>query len=308
MTFNVENLFDDVSQGSEYPEYDPDSGDWNSDAYLGKLAAVSAAVKKAPVTPDVILFQEVENSGVLKDLADDFLISFSYNFSAAPIAEGSAAQTGVLSRWPVVSLMTHKPGGSEGERNILEIRLDLDDTALIIFNNHWKSRRGGVEETEDARRRSAESLKFRMEELQITEPDTPFILAGDFNEDPWDTDRPYPVALGEYNAALPPVLTVPAVDAGLFGETGDEESLLAGSFWSLCESEGSYWYSGAWERIDSLFWSQHLQNGDGWEVTEAVRVDDSFLLNEYGCPDAFNADTLEGCSDHLPLVIVLEKR
>ena len=80
MSYNTQNLFDDVSQGLEYPEYDPDNGDWNTDSYLGKLAALGAAVKKSPKTPDIILLQEVENLKVIKALAEDFLVSSGYDF------------------------------------------------------------------------------------------------------------------------------------------------------------------------------------------------------------------------------------
>ncbi len=307
MTYNVQNLFDDVSQGGEYPEYDPDSSDWNSDSYLGKLSALSEAIRKSPETPDIILFQEVENRTVLKHLAEDFLLNAGYDFYAAPVAEGSAAQTGVLSRRPVVSLYTHRPGASEGERNILEIHLDLDGETLVLFNNHWKSRRGGADITEEERRRAAEDLKYRLKMLQETAPDTPYILAGDFNEDPWEDDRAYPPALGVSSETNPPVLRVPGLNPPELLSEECEEALIAGCFWQMSADEGSYCYSGIWERIDNFFWSEHLQDRKGWEIISAIRVDDSLLLNEYGSPAAFDADSLEGFSDHLPLIIILEK-
>ena len=302
MSYNTQNLFDDVSQGLEYPEYDPENGDWTTDSYLGKLAALGAVVKKSPKTPDIILLQEVENLKVIKALAEDFLASSGYGFFAAPPADGAAVQTAVISRRRVISLITHKPGSGERERNILEIRVALDDGELVIFNNHWKSRLGGAVATEEARCRAALCLARRLRELEQTEPETPFILAGDFNEDPWEPGRDYPVALGVNSAENSPVLPVPSMEEG-----SSTPELIAGGFWNIAEGKGSYWYSGSWERIDSFFWSHQLQDCRGWEVSEAVLVDDPLLLNSYGSPLAYNGETLLGYSDHLPLVLLLKK-
>ena len=98
------------------------------------------------------------------------------------------------------------------------------------------------------------------------------------------------------------MLPVPSMEEG-----GSTPELIAGGFWNIVEGKGSYWYSGSWERIDSFFWSQQLQDFRGWEVSEAVLVDDPLLLNSYGSPLAYNGETLLGYSDHLPLVLLLKK-
>jgi len=310
-SYNCQNLFDDVAQGGEYPEYDPSSGDWNNEAYLGKLAALAEAIQKAPEPPDVLLLQEVENRGTLQRLSGDFLPLAGYDFYAAPQAEGAAVQTGVISRIPVEKLLVHRPGGGESERNILEVWLnpETDDRneRIVLMNNHWKSRLGGAELTEPQRLRSALLVRRRIEELNRDCPGINILLAGDFNEDPWEEGREYQVALGiESETAEEPVIRVIDSAEDASGH-GSNPALGLFSFWTGIASGGSYFYGGAWEKIDHFFWTLSLSDGVGWDVADGILVKNPMLLNEYGTPQAYSARTMKGYSDHLPLLLVLEK-
>ncbi|MBQ6905175.1 MAG: hypothetical protein IJQ27_03765, partial [Spirochaetia bacterium] len=40
MSFNVENMFDGIEQGSEYPKYNPKNGNWTERDYMGKLLQI----------------------------------------------------------------------------------------------------------------------------------------------------------------------------------------------------------------------------------------------------------------------------
>ena len=304
LSYNCQNLFDDVRQGGEYPEYDPSSGEWTNETYLGKLAALAAAIQKAPEEPDILLLQEVENSGTLERLSRDFLPLGGYDFHAAPRARGAAVQTGLLSRIPVEKLLVHRPGGSDSERNILEIWLnpegDERGERIVLMNNHWKSRLGGAEATEPQRLRSALLLQRRVEELNRDFAGINILFAGDFNEDPWETGREYPTALGtQEDCVAPPVICVG-------GESAAAQDFYA--FWSEIPEGGSYFYGGTWERIDHFFWNRSLSDGSGWDVAGCILVDDPMLLNEYGTPLAYSGKTMRGYSDHLPLLLVLERR
>jgi endonuclease/exonuclease/phosphatase family metal-dependent hydrolase len=305
LSYNCQNLFDDVDQGTEYSEYDPSSGTWNNETYLGKLAALAEAIRKAPREPDILLLQEVENRGTLERLARDFLPLGGYDFYAAPKTRGAAAQTGIISRVPVENVLVHRPGGNDTERNILEVSIQYGEERIVLLNNHWKSRLGGAEATEPERIRSALLIRRRIEELRETHTGLNIILAGDFNEDPWEEGREYPAALGPGDeAGFPPVLSV--------SQNPPEESAATEarlySFWSEKENGGSYFYGGAWERIDHFFWNRELADGSGWDVAECILIDDPLLLNAYGTPLAYSAKTMTGYSDHLPLLIVLEER
>ena len=66
MSYNVENLFDDVDDGTEYPEYDPGRGSWSSEAFPLRVDTIAEVVRKSvPGGPDILLLQEVENGNAL---------------------------------------------------------------------------------------------------------------------------------------------------------------------------------------------------------------------------------------------------
>ena len=301
MSYNCQNLFDDVDQGTEYAEYDPSSGEWTRDCYLAKLASVAAAVRKAPLKPDLLLLQEIENGAVVQKLCDEFLPFGGYEFIAAPAVDGAAVRTAVASRVPVTDLRVHRPGGGEGERNILEFRIEVEGEAIVCFNNHWKSRLGGEEETEPERIRAARLVLRRLNELWVSEPELPVVIAGDLNEDPFATSPGFPTALA-------PVAAARAADAVLrFMPGGDPERPafpLLRSGWNSGEGNGSYYYAGRWQRIDHFFWNGALEDGRGWEAVRMQVLDDPLLL-ENGIPHSFDAAAMDGYSDHLPLLLEL---
>jgi len=47
MSYNVENLFDDVHNGSEYREFDPGRGTWNAEFFKVRIKSIAEVVRKA---------------------------------------------------------------------------------------------------------------------------------------------------------------------------------------------------------------------------------------------------------------------
>lgn len=303
-SYNMQNLFDDVSQGSEYPEYDPERGEWGREAYAAKLSSMAEIIRRLEPRPDIILVQEVENRAVLMRLAEEYLPLRDYDFTAVPEAEGAAVQTGVLSSLPFRNLLTHRAGGTPGERYILELEFDLEGEELVLFNCHWKSRLGGAEATEAERVLAAKLVARRIEELTRNRADLNVILAGDLNCDPYRPLRGTQPALAAVDStpALAPVIWV--VEPG---EGYPQGSLCLSSGWKGIGAGGSYRYGGLWERIDHLLWNAPLNDGRGWDVVDFELWDAPLALDEWGAPLSFDAEGLTGYSDHLPLIIRLEK-
>jgi len=67
-------------------------------------------------------------------------------------------------------------GSADGEDGA-----DEDGFSLLLFVCHWKSKRGGADETESTRRASARIILRRMRELAQTNPSLPVIVIGDLN-------------------------------------------------------------------------------------------------------------------------------
>ena len=66
-SFNVQNLFDGVNDGTEYADFEIGRGGWSEQKYERKLQAVADEISAFNV--DILGLQEIENEAVLKALA-----------------------------------------------------------------------------------------------------------------------------------------------------------------------------------------------------------------------------------------------
>ncbi len=172
-SYNVENLFDLVRDGSEYAEYIPNtSWQWNSKNYRIKLKNIASVI--AEVKPDIIALQEIESSRALKDLQRALKQEGHYMpYRAIADAKSTTVKNAILSRYPIEVKKEVWVTKKRRYRNILEVKIEIDNRSLYLFVNHWKSKGGA----ESRRIVSAKALKKRIDTLG----DKNIILLGDFN-------------------------------------------------------------------------------------------------------------------------------
>jgi predicted extracellular nuclease len=123
---------------------------------------------------DVVALQEVESKKALISLHDrlkDFGVDYPY-FEIAD-SKVTPVKCAVLSKFPIVKKEEIKVG-NEVARNILKVTLNIEGNRLILFINHWKSKRG----PESMRMAYAKALRKGINKLTA---DADFILIGDFN-------------------------------------------------------------------------------------------------------------------------------
>ena len=174
-SYNVENLFDDVYNGSEYDKYIPSRYNYNSHMYNIKLQHTAEVI--CDIDADIIALQEIENQNVLKNLLSTLKkAGCAYRYSAITTKRNAPIQIALLSR----KLIRYKKelivSPSPKIRNILEVVVDIDGYPLHIFVNHWKSI--GYRGFESKRFKYAKTLKAR---LDILPKNSEYILLGDFN-------------------------------------------------------------------------------------------------------------------------------
>lgn len=326
MVYNVENLFDDVHDGTEYKEFDPAGGAWNTEMYHLRMETIAEVVRKAaPGGPDILALQEVENSNTLSALAAQGLKGLGYSYAIMVPKKGSATNVGMLSRLPVsrVHSFTVSRWNDETARDVVEAEIVSNGHTLHIFDNHWKSKIGGVRETEAARVKSAESVIRRVREILGDDADADVIVAGDLNE---NMDE-FTLTGGRYQTAL-----IPAADAaeryagssiflsGIPGEAGirGNRLVLYEPWLELArDGRGSYMHDKVWETLDHILLSPGLFDGKGFTYRaggfRVFRAD--FLLSSRPAEDAMRAPKgwtglkgQRGYSDHLPLLMDLDVR
>ncbi|MDR1862835.1 MAG: endonuclease/exonuclease/phosphatase family protein [Treponema sp.] len=311
--WNVQALFDGEETGNEYGDYRGAAG-WNGEKYAARLNALSAAIPRLTGggAPDLIALVEIENLGILEDLARGPLAQSGYTEAFFANIPGSSLGLGFLSRFPLVSARVHsiRSSGGTAPRPVLEIRIEPQGKPLMVFLCHWKSKLGGEDATEAMRRASARIVRRRLAEILRDEPLTPAIVMGDLNENYDEFYRRNTVcallpeeALGE--AGSPEDCLI------LSGEKPPRTRYADGpvlySPWGRELQGGSYYYKETWETIDHLLLNDAFFDGTGWDFESCRVVNETPFVNSRGYPGSYLSRTGQGLSDHLPLVLFLKE-
>lgn len=175
-SYNVENLFDLHKNGFEYQEYIPNTkSNWNHKTYKIKLQNISKVIKE--IDADVIALQEIESLQALKDLRYTLTTKgLHYKYFKIADKKNTTTKVAVLSKIPFTSTQEIMVTSSHKYRNILEVKVNINNKTLYLFINHWKAKSG----PESQRIISAKALRKRIQTIGY---DKNIILLGDFNSD-----------------------------------------------------------------------------------------------------------------------------
>ncbi len=310
MSWNVQNLFDGVSDGNEYDEFNPDKSDWSEQMMRIRMEKLSELLLSLDGgLPDILLLQEVENRRVL-DILDDEYLGSVYAFRDAWKESDSAIACGILSKEMPTRIHLHFPGewGGRALRPVAEIHFDLKGEELVVFNNHWKSRSGGQWATEEGRIRSAEILVGRIRELRH-EGVRNIIAAGDLNG--WDGD--YRDG-GSRTAQIPVEFLFDTpweeslVVSGEPADTRMESSrVILFDPWEDLDGEGSYFFQNRWMKLDHFLLDSGLFDGQGLDYADASCIATVLNSGEQGRPLVWESWREAGVSDHFPLYLTLSR-
>jgi len=324
----VENLFDDVSNGTEYREYDPGEGEWNTRLFHTKMLRITEVIESViPHGPDIIALQEIENDNALSALNDNYLKNFGYRHQVIAGEEDVAVRVALLSRLPINSVRVHRLQLEQitgyplvkGIRAILEVSLNYSGEELIILNNHWKSRVEGAEETEQIRLETAALVGRRIREIRSENREAAVVVLGDLNE---NHDEYLRIKQQYQTALLPEGTETPErfIEKSLFltfnreaierrysveQKRGDDKRVLLYSTWKDTEQPGSYVFRQEWNTLDHILLSPALFNNKGLSYNSFEVVIREFFLNSDGYPWKWDPSKASGYSDHLPLLLTL---
>ena len=306
MSWNVQNLFDAVDDGNEYPEFDPGKGSWNERLYQRRLERSAEVILCGrSAFPDLVILQELEKPGILDDLADGALSGCGYHWRLS-IPGYSIIRCGILSRYPL-SRVEVIDCGSYGRRSLrpaLAFSVETPGGSLRVIAGHWKSPRSGRAATEGARRREAGiTLEMAGRVLQ-SNPEAEILIIGDLNTSGDGMIRP--AALAPWNPDIQP-----ESDQGILyhSDVPQDAGICDGVpvFFdpepdSLTGSPGSYWYHDTWDRPDRALLSRGLLETPGL-IFKSCRTVPDIAGDKFGRPVRWVSDWEEGYSDHLPLYL-----
>jgi uncharacterized repeat protein (TIGR01451 family) len=181
-TFNVENLFDTQDPHPSSPPR-PFPGEYEQK--LNKIAESILAMG----APTVIGLQEVENIGVLEDLAASPLLSkFAYQPALVEGFDSRGIDVGYLVRGDQAEILrieqyALEDGDFSRPPLLIQVAVDLPGgvETFYVLNNHFLSLSAGEEATEPTRTAQAAWNVSVMELVRAEDPAARFIVLGDLN-------------------------------------------------------------------------------------------------------------------------------
>lgn len=263
--YNVENLFDTISAPKKNDaEFTPGSEKkWTAVRYSKKVNDISkvlAAINKNEL-PEIIGLCEVENRKVLEDLiGTESLKSGKYAIAHFESPDFRGIDCALIYRPDEFKVLESKPvkvsfsnDARYTTRDILYVKgRTKNREEFHIFVNHWPSRIGGMEETEQKRVAVATILKNKIDSVRAANSDAKIIVMGDMNDEPSNN------SLAEILKAQSP---------------GSENARLVNLMSPLHDNKlGSYNYQGNWNMLDNVIVSDNLLDKKGFQCVEKQGV------------------------------------
>lgn len=289
-SFNMENYFDAIDDTGDEAEPKP-----TPDEIAHKQAKISYAIGETLGCPTLLAVQEVENEALLLELAEKTAVycPFTYTVVHKESADGRGIDVALLAdptrvtitdaalRQTCTPLDTNIEDDSVDCRGLeeplfsrppLEVDVEVDGQPYTIFVNHFKSKRGGEEETTPRRIMQAMHLNELTLDLVTANPDARVIVLGDFN----DFDQSPPLQrLGEQLTTV--MDHVPEAE------------------------RYSYIFSGAGQLLDNIFVSPALLDDVDTVIIQHVNADFPY---DWGESDEADMLPYRSTDHDLPLMIV----
>jgi predicted extracellular nuclease len=181
-TFNVENLFDTAEP---HPDDPPKPTRSQYETRLNKVAEAILALG----APTIIGLQEVENIGVLEDLAAMAQLA-AYDYQPVLIEgfDSRGIDVGFLVRGDVASVdgFSSYPGPNDLTSRpplalIVTVQLVSGPQTITVINNHFLALSAGEEATEPQRTAQAAWNVTLVEEILAADPAAHVVVLGDLN-------------------------------------------------------------------------------------------------------------------------------
>ncbi len=286
------------------------------------------------IDADIIGINEVENRTLLKRLRDAISAAGGPKYPYLAYAEGGPGSDyeathracyldiALMSRFPLIAFneeectfkreLNQEITCSDRQITLPETRpalfaeVDLDNDAqgdMLLLVNHWISNVASSSDLctpEQRHSRVAQQIRGWIRDYIDEDVSRPVILLGDLNSE--ETETAISVDLSaelDYDSLT---------DAHQLYNSWGELDLSSSS---VNNNSYYYTYDRKWYRIDHIIVSANLREGgeSPWRLVRnsTVTFHPDYMLNSYGTPLKFSQSNLTGYSDHLPLIIQLER-
>ncbi len=301
--YNVENLFD--TKNNEFTldkDYTPDGEfQWSQDRYQRKIQNLSNVIskiglKKSKLPPIFIGLSEIENETGLTDLiSSEKLKPFGYDFVHYDSPDERGIDVAFLYQKEYFELiysdtytlyLKDNENNRDYTRDVLLISGKLFNEEVYIIVNHWPSRNGGINYSENKRVKAANLVQKIITDIYKENENPNIIIMGDFNDEP-------------KNKSVKTLL----MNSELVNPMLDLQD----------KKKGSVKYHGKWYLFDQIIISQSFLSNSKLKFLSAQIFDDYFLQEPKGKRKGAPKRTFigkwhqGGFSDHFPVLAYFKK-
>lgn len=300
--YNVENLFDTINDPSKDDDSFTPNGTnrWNYARYKAKVLEHAQTIRAMGGwdAPALFAFAEVENKQVVQELIESPpLREFNYGvihfespdprgIDLALIYRSDKLEADSASPVPLRVDSTERP-----LRDFLWTRWEWKGQFFHTVFVHWPSRYGGQKSSEEKRFQAAKRVNEWKNEKEKDYPNEPWIVMGDFNDEPNNTSIVDYLGTGQPNPNW----------RNLSNEPND---------WP-----GTHVHKGVWNYLDQCIISHEFMNEDVlFDVNKVNIFNAQWLLEKNDQGQLYPFRTYlgpayqGGPSDHLPIYIDLHIR
>jgi endonuclease/exonuclease/phosphatase family metal-dependent hydrolase len=317
MTFNVQNVFDNIdAPGKDDKAYLPIGDkqteahiaecntipveswrdeclnlDWSDEAIDHKLAVISATIQQVNDGrgPDIIALQEIENVDILERLRTGYLADS--NYLPAVLLEGTdirGIDVAFLTRLPIsaaptlhaLNLPANFADRAGDTRGLLQATFELPDGSLLTgFSVHFP-----------APFHPTEMRVFAYEHLNAVRGQVPpehnIFAAGDFNTTSIENDR-----------------------EGMLERFIRPDWAISNDYCERCPGTQYYSRDESWSFLDMVVFAPSDNADSAWQV-RSVEIANQLpaQITENGTPNRYRSAERIGVSDHWPVLMTLERR
>lgn len=312
--YNMENLFDTINDPHNDEEFLPNSPrQYNTRIYKDKIDRLASVIEVlgtdiSPDGPAILGVAEVENAGVLKDIAKSPRVAKrNYQVILFDSKYDRGVDVGLMYNPKYFKplhqepLFVQLPGGAKDAyytRDVLYVKGLMDGDTMHFFVNHWPSRSGGEERSRPGRFAAANVVKHTIDSINNSNPNSKIVVMGDFNDDP-------------ISPSVAKILNAK-------GKIKDvQPSGLYNPWWDMYKRGiGTSPYQDAWGLFDQILISHSFLSKEqsDYFFRQAVIFNKEFLLQKTGKYRNYSKRTWDGItynygySDHFPVYIVTLKK